>query len=711
MRNILSVWCGAFTCLAVACSGSGGPSKAPETRVLGAGAQSSLAALTIDPADLAKATLRFDPAPAELADLEADDLIVSSPIKTSAPYGFLYRVVTVDRSSGALVVTGEQAPLSDVIKEGDIALDRKITAADIDMASSTGPRSMPLALPAQRPGTVSINWPRIDFADVQLLCDDPTPCSMSGHITLPDPQFSSDISFDFGGLQRFMFRVAVDAEISLDLHGRFATPSVGKDVVIYRLYLTPIDIQVGPFPVVLVPRIDFKLGAKAAIALDVDTATFSAEAHLVTGIDHVRGQPDQDLSAASASGSASANRTAQTTVIADLYTRVDAGIYIYNGFGPYTYFEQGPRLDFATPRHPFFQLGYRVAMGMGGRFDFIDPSILNLIDVSGAFFDHVFPLYSSPDTAPLITSFTPGADLSLNPADSLALAVDGYDLEDGPVTDGMVRWTSSIDGAIGTGKSLSRSFIDGGPGTRTVIATVTDSDLQASTRSVNVTLPAAAPVAVIDQPLSTSTPFVGVATTVSAHVSSAYYPAEDFCTVPGATFSWGSSNKTDSFAGTTASSCGGTVTFGSAGARTLTFNATDRFGQNTVAQVTVTAAAPPSCFVAITVTPSGQLITNEGALTTVQLDATVAPGCPAPTSHHFTVRSHLPGGEIREHIYGEGTSVSFEPVATRTTIDPSVMLMSDTTFELQPIDIVYDYAWSGGTTSAITTVQYQYSPG
>src|SRR5450432_3375504 len=151
MRNIRSVWCGAFTCFALACAGPGAQSKAPETRVLGPGAQASLAALTIDPDDVAKATLRFDPAPAELAELEADDLIVSTEIKGAAPYGFLYRVLTVDRSGGALVVTGQQAPLSDAIKEGTIALDHKITAADIDMTASTASGAMPLALPAQRP--------------------------------------------------------------------------------------------------------------------------------------------------------------------------------------------------------------------------------------------------------------------------------------------------------------------------------------------------------------------------------------------------------------------------------------------------------------------------------------------------------------------------------------------------------------------------------
>ena len=60
------------------------------------------------------------------------------------------------------------------------------------------------------------------------------------------------------------------------------------------------------------------------------------------------------------------------------------------------------------------------------------------------------------------------------------------DTEDGSIS-GTIAWTSSLDGAIGTGASISTAL---SPGTHTITATVTDSDTNVDTDTISITVTA-----------------------------------------------------------------------------------------------------------------------------------------------------------------------------------------------------------------------------
>ena len=246
-----------------------------------------------------------------------------------------------------------------------------------------GPRPLP---------TFSVHWPRIDFSDNSFLCDGMAFCELSGHITLPHPQFAFRMDFDRDGLQHTRFSVTIDAEVAIDMRGRVAR-SLGKSFTITEVYVNPIVFYLG-IPIYLQPRIMFKVGARASVLFDAGSAGFEGGAHIVGGFDDVRGQPRRSLNEATPHGSGYANGLTQSALLADVYSRVEAGCYFYNVAGPYQYFEQGPRIDVATPRHPNVKVGYHIATGAGGRVDLFWPGLLNLLDFEFAIFDMNFGLPS-----------------------------------------------------------------------------------------------------------------------------------------------------------------------------------------------------------------------------------------------------------------------------------------------------------------------------
>jgi hypothetical protein len=75
------------------------------------------------------------------------------------------------------------------------------------------------------------------------------------------------------------------------------------------------------------------------------------------------------------------------------------------------------------------------------------------------------------NTAPVVTIVSPLPGLSITVGTSIALSGTAQDKEDGLLSS-KIRWTSNIDGLLGTGSSLSKTL---NVGTHTIVATVTDS--------------------------------------------------------------------------------------------------------------------------------------------------------------------------------------------------------------------------------------------
>ena len=670
-------------------------------------AQDALATVTQDPVDERRAMVTFSPVPGELADIAVGEIFILPPTKPLARGGLMLRVDSVAIAGNTLAIAGTQPPLTDVIKDGEIGDERTLTADDVDLDATVAamlPGESPLMAgfgPRPLP-TISVHWPRIDFTDDTVLCEPgPITCSVVGHLTLPDPQFNVQVDFAHGTVVRTQFRVNVDAELAIEVRGRISTPGLGSSVRLATIFFVP--IWLGPYCVVQ-PRLTIRLGAKATFMFDTVASGFAGGAHLQAGSEWVLGRGVRDLSSATATGTAHAEGLSQTTLQADIYSRAEFGFFFYFVGGPYVYFEQGPRMDLATPRHPFARVGYHVGTGMGGRLDILDEALLSLIDYSHVIYEYTAWFWMSSNSNPAISLWSPSSYTAVQPNDDVAFSVTAYDVEDGPILDSQVTWSSDIDGVIGTGRNLTHRFRNGGPGLRTVTVTVRDSDGGTDTRTVGIDVAAAAPtITLLDPQPSPTTYATNTPVPLSADVTSPYFPvAGSLCADPQSVLYWSSSNKIDDtidLAGQT--SCSGTVTFTTPGTRVMTFRARDRFGQVTFRSVTVTAVAPQPCSVTVTPSPSPDL-TNTGGQTSVTLTANISAGCLQPAPHYFVISSTANGG-YHERIYDNATTITFNPT-TDVADDGSLMIKPfDTSVQTIDVNFTIDYDDGMGTHVGATT--------
>jgi hypothetical protein len=93
---------------------------------------------------------------------------------------------------------------------------------------------------------------------------------------------------------------------------------------------------------------------------------------------------------------------------------------------------------------------------------------------------------SPTNTAPTVTISAPASGTTVNEGASLIFSGSASDTQDGSIT-AKLSWTSSIDGAIGTGTGFSKVL---SAGSHTITARVTDSGGMSGSKSVSVTVSA-----------------------------------------------------------------------------------------------------------------------------------------------------------------------------------------------------------------------------
>jgi hypothetical protein len=94
---------------------------------------------------------------------------------------------------------------------------------------------------------------------------------------------------------------------------------------------------------------------------------------------------------------------------------------------------------------------------------------------------------SSTSGPPILAIIGPANNASLKQGDNITFTGTAIDAEDGTISNG-IEWSSDLDGALGTGESLSIATLR--VGTHTISASVTDSNGRQATQTVTLTVTA-----------------------------------------------------------------------------------------------------------------------------------------------------------------------------------------------------------------------------
>ncbi|MFA6008716.1 MAG: PKD domain-containing protein [Desulfobacteraceae bacterium] len=202
--------------------------------------------------------------------------------------------------------------------------------------------------------------------------------------------------------------------------------------------------------------------------------------------------------------------------------------------------------------------------------------ILSATDSSGAV------TYSTPinirvgNTDPVATIIAPTTNSTFDTGEDIIFQGTGVDAEDGVLLTTSLVWTSSRQGQIGTGNSLTLSDLDSG--IHIITLTVTDQDGATGTATITIKAQNAAPVPVVIAPASGGTYDEGHTITLQGTAND----AEDGA-LTGTYLAWSSNLDGVLGTGTTLS-----IDTLSSGTHTITLTATDHDGSSATTSITLT---------------------------------------------------------------------------------------------------------------------------
>lgn len=527
-------------------------------------------------------TLRFAATTPVLDSLKPGDVLVSEPA-AAAPDGFLLKVRSKSAEGADVVVRTEPASLEDAIYQ-----------ADIQQSGSLSPDAV-------RSATTNLSGVRIERV---------RPLGTYGFKVTIDHQLTAgagpadakvrlqgELSFNAGydvgisirprlgippaKINKVYARIGFDERASVKLSGRVGG-GIGVELKIATFKFAPIVFAVGPVPVVIVPTIDVLLGASGQVSASLSyEVTQVASAQL--GVEWTPDGGWRNTSGREFSLDAPGKPALEATMKARAYGRANGSFLFYGAAGPEVGFQAGAEVDAAVPRNPTWILNGFVK----GDLAFVVrlPVFGTIAEYRGTLFEWSKEFLRAPNQAPslAVTSPANGATVPYGGLGGTSFTAAVADAEDGEACC-TVTWASSLDGPMGSGKTISFAFAT--PATRTVTATATDSQGAANTKSVTVTAGNLTPSVTISAPVAGGTFYTGVAYGLSALANDPNEPGAGCSSVR-----WSSSNPADAVA---APACTGSVTFSGTGGRTLVASATDSQGATGTATVTVMVTNPPA---------------------------------------------------------------------------------------------------------------------
>ncbi len=319
------------------------------------------------------------------------------------------------------------------------------------------------------------------------------------------------------------------------------------------------------------------------------------------------------------------------------------------------------------------------------------------------------------NATPVLHVTAPTDGTIVDPGTAVGFSATATDVEDGNLG-ALVAWTSSRDGALGTGAQISPATLS--TGSHTITAAVTDAGGKSASASLTVIVDAA-PTVTITSPAAAIVTEPGIPVALAA---TAHDPEQGDL---GAQIAWASSR--DGALGSGASLSVSTLTKGS---HTVTATVTDGLGRSGVASVVVLVSTAPH--VTITAPPSGTVLElgatatftatatdlEDGNLTgqlawSSDLDGSFGTGSPVSVStlrsglHHITTGVTDSNGDHTQAtitvVVNATPAVAITAPAAGAVVDPSAVTFGATATDAEDGNIAANLTWASSIDGPIGT--------
>jgi alpha-tubulin suppressor-like RCC1 family protein len=216
--------------------------------------------------------------------------ILALGVGPKTPYGFFGKVVSVTDSGGQEIVTTAPAKLVEAIPQGDIKLTGTLSTKNVHVT----------AYAAGGPAGARGNLRTSDFGissplDKGVECSPGASLDLSGTAGLT-PTFTFNLNWKWGGLRHpltytlnsALFKVRAEEKVALAAAASAALNCSLGPFTVFEVTFPPIDVQVGPFPVIFVPKFEIEVGASAKVGAKL-TATVTQTLTVEAGAQYAKG--------------------------------------------------------------------------------------------------------------------------------------------------------------------------------------------------------------------------------------------------------------------------------------------------------------------------------------------------------------------------------------------------------------------------------------
>jgi len=335
-------------CLA-SCNGSNGSTTIPEsTQVLDETTLNHLSGASVNSSKLV-----FENTTDQLSSLSVGDVLVSGTSNVT-PYGLLRKVTNVVFDENQVVVETSPATLEDVIE--DCSID---TSWRLQSDGNFAPLGSNEAINALGESVEALATGFYLQLDDVVLYDNDGNLDTKGDKITADLSINLNIDIDIGWTiswfqmteAHFQSTISVTSEVETSC--TIAVLEIHPKLEVYRQYLAPFTVMVGPVPVVILPMLSINIGLDGEVSAGI-TAGVTANAELTAGVQYADGNwsPITDFS--------TSFNWQEPSLTAGCKVKVSAGpqlsLLLYGGAGPYIEARGYLELDADIFRTPWWEL-------------------------------------------------------------------------------------------------------------------------------------------------------------------------------------------------------------------------------------------------------------------------------------------------------------------------------------------------------------------